>query len=73
MRAAELPFTTEHTFPFLMTKPRWPVPSLCVVTVRWKGLEGEDSVGGPGTWLGAYLNPRASFSPVADNHDNLLG
>lgn len=46
LRAAELPFTTEHTFPFLMTKPRWPVLSLCVVMVRWKGLAGR----GPREW-----------------------
>lgn len=73
MRAAELPLTKEMIFPFLMTKPMWPVLSLCMVTVRWNGLAGTDSELGLGRgwgWTERLLGP--SYSPVPDNHDNLL-
>lgn len=52
LRAAELPLTTEMTFPFLMTKPTWPMLSLCKVMFRWNGLAGRDSELGLGRGWG---------------------
>lgn len=71
--AAELPLTTETTFPFLRTKPMWPTLSLCMVTVRWKGLVGRDSELGQDVAGGREGGWGPGYPPVPNDHDDFLG